>query len=69
MIALKVYIGRNWKKDNCPTCGGTGVIGIGCCNGADCTCRGQPIEFRACKCGAEEPTEEELLKCLPKWVK
>jgi len=69
MIALKVYADRNWKEDDCPSCGGTGVVGIGCCDGSDCTCRGQPIDFRACTCGADQPSEDVLKNYLPKWVR
>ena len=33
----------------CPECGGTGLSAIICCDGTDCGCMGQPIDFIQCK--------------------
>jgi hypothetical protein len=43
----------------CGECGGSGGIPELCCNGRECGCMGQPVDFKQCKCGIE-PTNKQL---------
>ncbi len=50
--------------DKCEECGGTGLKPIMCCMGSDCGCRGMPVDFSDCKCGCEQPTDEQIKKWI-----
>lgn len=39
----------------CSACGGTGVEVVRCCNGYECACRGQAVDFRRCSRGCVPP--------------
>lgn len=54
-----------WNSESCEKCGGTGMIPIMCCNGDACGCRGMPVEFVDCDCGAKKPTDEQISR----WAK
>jgi hypothetical protein len=53
-----------WDPKGCQRCGGSGLVADMCCNGAECGCRGRPIDFGPCDCGAAEPTDDDLRKVL-----
>lgn len=50
----------------CNECCGTGAVAVRCCDGRECGCYGQPIDYRPCKCGTPFPTEEQLAPFVPK---
>jgi hypothetical protein len=53
-----------WDDDKCGMCGGVGMKPTYCCNGSDCGCRGMPVDFLPCNCGADEPTNAMIKSWL-----
>ena len=49
----------------CRECFGTGARPVMCCNGHECGCYGQPIDYKQCECGTPFPTEEQIQKYVP----
>ena len=48
----------------CTACGELGLKPIFCCSGLECGCMGMPTDYEPCKCGAKEPSEEQLNEWL-----
>jgi len=49
---------------SCLHCGGLGLKADMCCSGYECGCRGLPIDFVDCGCGATPPSDRTILKWL-----
>jgi len=46
------------RGGECPDCGGSGIVGLRCCGGFECGCRGMPIDFVACQKACGNPAPE-----------
>lgn len=55
MISCSDFLKNNADYKICNDCGGTGISAIICCNGKECGCYGQPIDFKlkCSKCGIQ----------------
>lgn len=54
-----------WYQHICPDCGGHGLRPKRCCDGKECACMGQPIDFEDCVCGRTPPSPDKIRE----WVR
>ncbi len=54
-----------WDVEECIECGGSGAMAVLCCDGRECGCHGQPVEFIECHlCDRPFPRTEQIASWL-----